>query len=307
MSPFKKIMNGAEDAAYKELQQIVGDYGYSVHVKVRLADVVRIEGSGINDVLYHFALKAHFDFLVCTENHDPIFVVEFDGPTHQHDEQRDRDSKKDEICKLFSLPLLRINTNHLFKKYNKSSLLKWVISAWELQKSFYDAQEKGYIPQEEDFDPIHVWHPGNTVEEVHPHWIALRARLNIKKLHEQNRLPVAYTCGFIFYDADSNYRGIEWIDVDGGKVVAVESAMRRQLFPISLFDLFSELMTALLYDKLIEFLKSRKGSVEPSEVAARVEELKRRFRFASSHSGPTRVNISMSVDDLLAEWKRQDR
>jgi len=32
------------------------------------------------------------------------------------------------------------------------------------------------------------------------------------------------------HDNDGNYRGIEWIDVNKGKVVAVESAMRAQLF-----------------------------------------------------------------------------
>jgi hypothetical protein len=122
MIALKKIVNRHEEVAYRELQILADEYGYGVHVKVRLADVIPIGGSGISDALYSFALKSHFDFIVCNESHDPIFAVEFDGPSHQDTEQRDRDSKKNEICKRFGLPLLRINTNHLLKRYNKASL-----------------------------------------------------------------------------------------------------------------------------------------------------------------------------------------
>jgi hypothetical protein len=53
-------------------------------------------------------------------------------------------------------------------------------------------------------------------------------------------------------------------------------------------------MTVLLYDKLMDFLKSKEGSVGPSQIAARVRELNQRYRFAGSHTGSTRVNVSMS-------------
>ena len=174
--PLKKIINHQEEAAYRELQKLAADYGYSVHIKIRLADVISIEGTGISDALYSFALKCHFDFIVCNENHDPLFAVEFDGPSHQEAEQRARDSKKNEICERFGLPLLRINTRHLIEKYNKASLLRWIISARELQKAFDEAQAKGQIPADEDFDPIFLWHPGETIEEVHPHWVSLKPR-----------------------------------------------------------------------------------------------------------------------------------
>lgn len=218
----KKIMNRSEETAYRELQTLAQQYGYGIHVKIRLADVFPIDGSGIRDMLYSFALRSHLDFLVCHEKHDPLFAVEFDGPSHQDEEQRLRDRKKNALCERFSLPLLRINTRRLVAKYNKASLLKWIISAWELQTAFNEAQAKGQIPPEEDFDPIFLWHSGKTVEEVHPHWIALKPRLRLKELQEQGRIPVRHTCGFTFTDNDGNYRGIEWIDVHGGKVVRRE-------------------------------------------------------------------------------------
>jgi hypothetical protein len=292
--PLKKILNPREVAAYYELQRVATEYGYGVHIKMRLADVFPVEKSGIAAELYTFALRSHFDFVVSGEAHDPLFAVEFDGPSHR-DDQRKRDAKKNELCKIFSFPLLRINTRHLVQKYNKASLLRWIISAWELQKAFCEAQNKGQMPLDEDFDPIFLWHAGNTVEEVHPHWIALKPRLHLKKLQEQDRIPVAYTCGFTFLDDGNNYHGIEWIDVNNGKVIFVESGMREQRFPLYLGELFSELMTVLLHDKLIEFLSSGEGSVDRWVVTKRLNELRRLYRFAGSHSGSTKVNFSLSL------------
>jgi very-short-patch-repair endonuclease len=299
MTGLKKIVNRQEEVAYRELQELARQYGYDVHVKIRLADVLRIEGSGIEDALYRFALQSHFDFLICDENQDPLFAVEFDGPSHREQVQEARDAKKDALCARFDLPLLRINTNHLLKKYNKASLLQWIISAWELQKAFEAAQAQGQIPAEEDFDPIMLWHSGKTLEEVHPHWIALRPRLHIEKLHKEGRLPVGHACSLTFTDDCDNYRGIEWIDVAADQVVCVESAMREQRFPLYLGDLFREVLTVLLYDKLLDFLATGGGAVAPTSVSARLQVMKQRYRFAGSFSAPTAVNFSISSADWL--------
>ena len=181
----------------------------------------------------------------------------------------------------------------------------WKISAWELQTWFYEAQEKGQIPPEEDFDPLSLWHSsGKTIEEIRPHSIALKPRLHIQELHASGRIPQYRTFGFIFRDSNNNnaYRGIEWIDVGEDKVIFVESAMRRQQFPISLFDLFDELMTVLVYEKLIIYLKKGDGWVEPLKVEQRFNEIKSRYNFAGSHTGPTRVNISFSWNPDSKSW-----
>ena len=290
--PLKKIVNQYEEIAYRELQGLAEEYGYDVNVKMRLADVVPVEGSGISSDLFSFALKSHFDFVVSDPRRDPLFAVEFDGPTHEEARQQARDAKKDEICKRFDLPLLRINTNHLLKKYNKASLLKWVISAWELQKSFYEAQQRGQIPEEEDFDPVFLWHSGKTIEEVHPHWISLKPRLHFKQLEEEGRIPRRYTCGFVFTDENDTYHGLEWIDVEGGKVVFAKSAMRAQQFPLHLGELFHELLTVLLHDKLMDFLKTGEGSVEPSAITDILATYMARYRRAGCHTGPTCVDLS---------------
>lgn len=268
-------------------------------MKIRLADVLRIEGSGIEDTLYTFALQSHFDFLICDARQDPLFAVEFDGPSHQQKMQMARDAKKDVLCERFELPFLGINTNHLLKKYNKASLLQWIVSAWELQKAFNTAQAQGQIPAQEDFDPIMLWHSGKTLDEVHPHWIALRPRLHIEKLHKEGRLAAGHACSVIFTDDRESYRGIEWIDVGADQVVCVESAMREQRFPLYLGDLFREILTVLLHDKLMDFFRTGGGMVAPRIVSERLQVMKQRYRFAGSSAAPTAVNFSMSATDWL--------
>lgn len=302
MKLLKKVMDPHEEETYRELQNIASGYGYDVHIKIRIADVFSIKNSGLCDDLYTFALKAHFDFTICNNKHLPVFAVEFDGLSHRARDQIRRDNKKNQICEIFDFPILRINSNHLLKKYNKASLLRWIISAWELQQSFYEAQQQGQIPPEEDFDPIFLWHPGKTIEEIHPHWIALKPRLHIQELHKSGHIPQGHTCGFSFTDNNNTYWGMEWIDVAGDKVVFVESAMRRQQFPIYLGELFNELMTVLLYDRLMVYLKTGEGWVEPLKVQQRFNEIKSRYGLPSCHFGPTCVNISFSWNPDTKSW-----
>ncbi|MCE2574036.1 DUF2726 domain-containing protein [Komagataeibacter sp. FNDCR2] len=295
MIKLKKILNYPEEATYRELQKLSTEYGYNVHVKIRLADVLPIEGSGIDHAHYSFALKSHFDFLICNTEQDPIFAVEFDGPSHKGPVQISRDKKKDALTKHFELPLLRIKTSHLLKKYNKASLLRWIISSWELQREFNAAQERGEIPIDEDFDPIMVWHSGKTLEEVHPHWLALQPRLHIDRLYKEGRLPVRNTCAVTFTDEQGHSRGIEWIDVSPGQVICVESAMREQQFPLYLGDLFREILTVLLHEKLMIFLSTGVGTVAPEAVSARLQEMRSRYSFSGSFGGNTSVNFSFTL------------
>jgi hypothetical protein len=248
MKSTKRLVNLHEEAALKELQDLGAEFGYSIYPKVRVADVLSVWAGQVRPDLLTFALKAHFDFTAFDSNHNPVFAVEFDGRFHNLAEQRARDVKKDELCSVFEFPLLRINSNHVLRRYNKRSLLRWIISAWELQKAFDEGQRKGAIPLDEPFDPTGFYHSGTTVEEVHPHWISLRERLHIHRLHEQEKLPHITSSGLIFTYKEHSYRGIEWIDIADGRVVSVESAMKKQNFPLYLGDLFAEILFVLAYD-----------------------------------------------------------
>ena len=95
----KKILNLHEEATNLRLKEVCVTYGAHAYPKVRVADVLNIEGSGISDEYFRFALQAHFDFIVCDTEQIPQFAVEFDGPSHKDDAQRRRDEIKDTLMR----------------------------------------------------------------------------------------------------------------------------------------------------------------------------------------------------------------
>jgi uncharacterized protein DUF2726 len=60
----KRLLNQSEKETYTILGQLTGEWGAHTFPKVRLADVLPIESSGISNDLYGFALQSHFDFVV---------------------------------------------------------------------------------------------------------------------------------------------------------------------------------------------------------------------------------------------------
>jgi hypothetical protein len=120
---FKRLLNAPENMTNKRLREACSRNGAEVFAKVRLADVLRIENSGISDELYRFALQSHFDFVIADGDHLPLFAIEFDGARHNLGIQVSRDSKKETLCERFRLPVLRINAEYLNRKYRGLDLL----------------------------------------------------------------------------------------------------------------------------------------------------------------------------------------
>jgi hypothetical protein len=75
----KKILNLHQEATDRRLRPLCEQFGASLYPKVRVADVLPIECSGISDQDYRFCLQSHFDILVTDSEEPPLFVVEFDG------------------------------------------------------------------------------------------------------------------------------------------------------------------------------------------------------------------------------------
>jgi hypothetical protein len=105
----KRVFNGGERAVYEMVHEIVGHLQASVFPKMRVADVLRIERSGISDRYYTYALKAHFDFVVADDQGRPKLAIEFDGSGHDPV----NDHLKNDLCERFGLPLVRITSRHL--------------------------------------------------------------------------------------------------------------------------------------------------------------------------------------------------
>ncbi len=135
-----------------------GPLGYSISQKVRVLDVVRAAsdspeittpvGPSLGDMLmpalradagpfcqghpwlrpgdWDYAFKSHFDFVVHAplgERHatQPLFAVEFDGPSHRQRDVRVRDCRKNRLCAASGLPPVRIDDTFLLASAWSSS------------------------------------------------------------------------------------------------------------------------------------------------------------------------------------------
>ncbi len=147
------LLSTYEIAADAALRKMAERYGVRVCPKVRVADVLRIEESGLPKDEYSYALRAHFDFVIADgDNGFPDFAVEFDGYQHQTDPGTIlRDYMKDAICQKLGLPILRIDARYLIPLNKWGTVLGWLVAIWYLQKGFRDAQERGEVPPGEDF------------------------------------------------------------------------------------------------------------------------------------------------------------
>ena len=145
------LVNGYEEATHRILEDAASKSGARVFPKVRMADALDIERSGITPQQYSYALKAHFDFLVTTADYTPQFAVEFDGPQHATDSAViARDALKNSLCEKLGLPLLRIGAEYL-RQVGRFRLIGWLTEVWFLYVAFCEAQQRGELPEDEIF------------------------------------------------------------------------------------------------------------------------------------------------------------
>ena len=196
---------------------------------------------------------AHFDFVVYNEDFLPEFAVEFDGPTHQDQRQQERDKKKNHLCHLFSLPLLRIKHRHISRKYNEMTLLSWIVNVYYLEIAFYEAQEAVPIPDDETFDPFSFMTVSKQLD--YPYWISRKASIHIQKMHKERKIQSFPPSIFIGKDKEENYRGIGYIKINRNYGISFESAMRSQGFPIKYFSLLGEILIIFLHEKIENYFK----------------------------------------------------
>lgn len=146
------LLNEGEKRADAALREALSSRGAAVDRKVRLASVLDIDRSGLSRDQFSYALRAEFDFLVTKgPMGSPEFAVEFDGSRHWTDPATiARDRKKEHICRLLGMPLLRIGVEALNRRRERT-ILAWLIDVFYLAEDFYAQQERGMIAPDEDF------------------------------------------------------------------------------------------------------------------------------------------------------------
>lgn len=249
----KKILNKSELVVDSKLEKVCSAWDARVFAKVRLADVFPISGSGISDTDYSYALKAHFDFVATEASTEPLFAVEYDGPLHSAEIQRARDVRKDFLCEFFSLPLLRVKSNHLHR-YRSLDLMSWFVDAWFLERAFDEAQERGDIPWEEGFGPMSFM---SVDGKDYPFWLAKDVQLEILALRKAGKIASDIQNLFIGSDKLQNTRAITALQVGNGEYVTARTAVKKQLFPVPVGDLVEQLVLFEVHSEIEKFLEGR--------------------------------------------------
>lgn len=279
----KRLVNRYEKLTHDVLKPVLNRFHLSIYPKVRLADVIEPDDVGATGALKTYALKAHFDFVICRNEWDPVYAIEFDGPLHAASVQAARDLQKDELCRRGELPILRVHAAHLTKTYTDLTLLGWLVEVAEMQAAFDAEQAAGRISWEEDFDPFFMMslEPG---EPRFPYWISARPRIRLQRLHKQGKLHQGHASGFVGYDDYDVYHGAELIAVTPSEGIMVKASMRRQQFPAPFGELLGEILAVQLEAKVNEWLKTAVGAEPLPDVYARATAMKQSLHGAGSHS-----------------------
>lgn len=259
----QRLLNGYEEVTYEALNRASAPYGAHVFPKVRVADVLRLENSGIPARHYSYGLRSHFDFVVTDQDYKPLFSVEFDGPLHQTSRaQRHRDSLKNDLCEHFNHSLLRINSRHLTKSFRGLDLLTYFVDAWFLEAAFDEAQRNGSVPYDEPFDMTFVFSTGASEQPKWPYWLSLDIQLSIQRLHDDRRIGQMAPSYHVGLDEQKNYRCLTWIVFDANTVAAATSGVRAQRFPaVCKSELASMLAMFELYPKIQDALSGNRTTL----------------------------------------------
>jgi Protein of unknown function (DUF2726) len=148
----KPILNRSEAAAESALREAAKKNDARVFTKVRIADALSIDRTGLSAPLWRYALQGHFDFLLAdTASSIPYFAVEVDGPSHRRNPDiMRRDVMKNTICEQLCLPLLRVDAGYL-RSVGRFTLIGWLVELWFIYEQFCAMQDRGDIPHDEPF------------------------------------------------------------------------------------------------------------------------------------------------------------
>lgn len=223
----KQLLNLPESVTDQRLREVCDDFDAKVYAKVRVADVLAIEHSGIDNDHYRYALQAHFDFVVSDFDDQPLFTIEFDGSSHSSPEVQRRDQMKNFLCDRFSLPLLRINRKYLNPEFSNWDLLRWFCTVFFVKKSWdEDVAERRIPPEDSFFDPMLV--SVRTKSGMRSLELERHARAEFGRLFRSGSIPFHVPNWITANGDDRTLRAISWIKTSDHQGAFAETAMQHQ-------------------------------------------------------------------------------
>lgn len=279
----QRFLNSYERVTYEKLRAVTDQVGAHVFSKVRLADVIPVNNSGITDHEFSFSLKSHVDFLVTDSDQNVQFCVEFDGPTHQQPEQIRRDELKNRLLTTFNVPFMRINSRYLEEKYRGLDLLTYFVDVWFLARAFDDAQVRGQIPSDEIFDPSSILSNGLPNGKRWPYWISVDLQCDIQRMFKEHMLAQPAPSDWIGKDESGNYRCLAWVFTSAEVCVFIETGMRGHNFPaVYSAELLSQLAIYDLHEAIQKNLAGERITVSKETLEAKLADYQSRFEMRSS-------------------------
>jgi len=262
------LVNPSEDKTFRLLlRQAEGEDVY-VCPKVSLKDVLPFENASLSKDLRDFCWRAHFDFVVMTAESEPLFAVEFDGASHDEAIQTVRDRKKDELCCIFSLPILRINSLYLSPSYRRTELLSWFAECFFTERAFQEAEEKGWISPEDGFDPFCISNIGD--RQDWPLDLSHDIREDFRGLHAAGRIFDEQPSFVVGRDKEGVYRAFAFIAITRNSGVFAKTAMRAQQFGNIQADALEMLICFEIHDALKDALA---GASKPEPMLTLMERM----------------------------------
>ena len=273
----KRLLNIPESATDTRLREVCSDFGARVYAKVRVADVLDIDASGIDDELFSFGLKSHFDFVITESDDIPIFAVEFDGPGHGSVEAHRRDQLKNRLCDHFEFPLLRVNRNYLSPTFSNWDLLSWFCTVWFVKRDWDEAVHDGKIAIEDSiFDPMFVsvvTKSGTRGLELERH-----ARSEFGRLFRNGMIPSHMAEWIVAEDIGGILRALAWIRVSEHEGVMTETAMQHQRVGDWIRFAITGIVLSRLEEAVAAVLGSQDSPLPVSQIRARVDAFKSKFQ-----------------------------
>lgn len=107
--PFSRrnhFFSAAERSFYEILRRITPEH--TVFAKVRLAELVSIQGTVSRQAHLNRIDRKHIDFVVCDKNMAPVVAIELDDASQDRADRRVRDEFLDEVLAAASLPVIHL-------------------------------------------------------------------------------------------------------------------------------------------------------------------------------------------------------
>jgi uncharacterized protein DUF2726 len=267
----KPILNRSETATESALREAAEKNGARVFTKVRIADALSIDRSGLPDQVWRYALQAHFDFLLAdTTSSIPYFAIEFDGPSHtRNPDTARRDAMKNLICERLWLPLLRVDAGYL-QTVGRFTLVGWLVELWFLYEEFCAMQDRGEIPYDEPFMYFSIFEPAPDGRLGRSYGLSDPARYLLWQAWVQGMCTQHAPEQLSTWDDQDGYSAAYALLplTSGGTLVGSARCRSFRFPPVGPQELAGELAVVDLKDKLRRY---RQGALRPTGATALAE------------------------------------